>query len=58
MAVYFDQLITGDPSTSDHSVKTHVAWHSIYPVLAVSSFSSKSGGAVKLYNDQVKLYVY
>ncbi|KAG1671031.1 Intraflagellar transport protein 140 [Nymphon striatum] len=54
MAVYFDQLISGDPSSSDHSVKTHVAWHSIYPVLAVSVFSSKTGGAVQLYNDQGK----
>ncbi|CAM1291051.1 IFT140 (predicted) [Pycnogonum litorale] len=56
MAVYFERLLGDDrtSSNSDVSVKTHVSWHSSYPILAVGLFSSTKGGAVKLYNDQGK----
>uniref|UniRef100_A0A8C9SZL0 Intraflagellar transport 140 n=1 Tax=Scleropages formosus TaxID=113540 RepID=A0A8C9SZL0_SCLFO len=49
MAVYFDHRIEPPESNGD---PTHMTWHSTQPVLAVSSMSPETGGAVDLYLQQ------
>eukprot|EP00128_Syssomonas_multiformis_P008566 Colp12_sorted_trinity150504_noHs@28720 len=54
MAVYFDYTIKA-PSEEP---TTNIAWHPLYPVLAVSSTDTKTGsmtGSVRLYMDEGEL---
>ena len=53
MAVYFDHRL----DTERAGINTDVAWYSGAPMLAVTSDSDETGGAVNLFLEEVRALV-